>query len=247
MRDTDNSPEESSKSASERPKLKSTSASPIWDVPGDVPAARPLAQAEPVDPELEAREGPPTPEVDADSQSGAYDQRNVHPVILKQVLSTPLERPPLHPPHRPKRALGPKARLPGLAALLVVAALLGVYAIQHTRTGVASTVAASGADLPTTTQTETPMVADPREVLETPSVAVVPGVRQVVPVSASMHKPAASPRVIEHVVKKGDTLWDLAEQYTQDPFRYPELARQSHIQVPDLIYPGQIIRIEPAT
>lgn len=51
------------------------------------------------------------------------------------------------------------------------------------------------------------------------------------------------PRFITHVVKKGDTLWDIAEKYVNDPFRYPELAELSHIQNPDLIYPGDIVRI----
>lgn len=51
------------------------------------------------------------------------------------------------------------------------------------------------------------------------------------------------PRIITHVVKKGDTLWDIAEYYVNDPFRYPELAELSTIENPDLIYPGEIIRI----
>lgn len=51
------------------------------------------------------------------------------------------------------------------------------------------------------------------------------------------------PHIITHVVKKGDTLWDIAEKYVNDPFRYPELAELSNIQNPDLIYPGDIVRI----
>jgi len=50
-------------------------------------------------------------------------------------------------------------------------------------------------------------------------------------------------RVITHVVVKGDTLWAIAERYVKDPFRYPELARLSGIKDPDLIYPGDTIRI----
>jgi chemotaxis signal transduction protein/LysM repeat protein len=50
-------------------------------------------------------------------------------------------------------------------------------------------------------------------------------------------------RVITHVVVKGDTLWDIAERYVKDPYRYPELARLSGIKNPDLIYPGDIVRI----
>ncbi|MFO8024481.1 LysM peptidoglycan-binding domain-containing protein [Thiohalophilus sp.] len=50
-------------------------------------------------------------------------------------------------------------------------------------------------------------------------------------------------RIITHVVKKGDTLWDIAEYYVNDPFRYPELATLSEIENPDMIYPGEIVRI----
>ncbi|MBW2607367.1 MAG: LysM peptidoglycan-binding domain-containing protein [Deltaproteobacteria bacterium] len=46
-----------------------------------------------------------------------------------------------------------------------------------------------------------------------------------------------------HFVVKGDTLWDIAARYLGDPFLYPELAKLSRINDPDLIYPGDIIRI----
>jgi len=48
---------------------------------------------------------------------------------------------------------------------------------------------------------------------------------------------------ILHIVVKGDTLWDISEKYLGDPFRYPELAKLSRINDPDLIYPGDLIRI----
>jgi chemotaxis signal transduction protein/nucleoid-associated protein YgaU len=54
-----------------------------------------------------------------------------------------------------------------------------------------------------------------------------------------------SPQTVEiiHIVVKGDTLWDIARRYVQNPFRYPELARLSKIKNPDLIYPGNRVRI----
>ena len=54
---------------------------------------------------------------------------------------------------------------------------------------------------------------------------------------------AAGKMVIIHIVIKGDTLWDIAAKYLGDPFRYPELAKLSRINDPDLIYPGDLIRI----
>jgi LysM repeat protein len=55
--------------------------------------------------------------------------------------------------------------------------------------------------------------------------------------------PAQAPREVLHVVVAGDTLWHIAERYVRDPFRYPELARLSNIANPDLIYPGNRVRI----
>ncbi len=48
---------------------------------------------------------------------------------------------------------------------------------------------------------------------------------------------------IVHIVVRGDTLWAIAERYIHDPFRYPELARLSHIRDPNLIYPGDRVHI----
>ena len=48
---------------------------------------------------------------------------------------------------------------------------------------------------------------------------------------------------IVHIVVKGDTLWAIAKRYVNNPFRYPELARLSRIKNPDLIYPGNRVRI----
>jgi len=50
-------------------------------------------------------------------------------------------------------------------------------------------------------------------------------------------------RMLTHVVVKGDTLWDIAETYHNNPWRYPELAERSKIHNPDLIYPGDLIEI----
>jgi hypothetical protein len=54
------------------------------------------------------------------------------------------------------------------------------------------------------------------------------------------------PKVVKHTVKKGDTLWDIAQFYLQDPFRWPEVfhANTDIIKNPHWIYPGQILTIE---
>ncbi len=63
--------------------------------------------------------------------------------------------------------------------------------------------------------------------------------------AASTQAPAAPASRDEfvHVVVRGDTLWNIAAKHLGDPYRYPELARNSAIRNPDLIHPGDVVRI----
>ncbi|MCL2101986.1 MAG: LysM peptidoglycan-binding domain-containing protein, partial [Fibromonadales bacterium] len=50
--------------------------------------------------------------------------------------------------------------------------------------------------------------------------------------------------VMAYRVQKGDTLWDLSEEYLRDPFAWPDLWKVNpHIQDPHWIYPGDSICI----
>lgn len=50
-----------------------------------------------------------------------------------------------------------------------------------------------------------------------------------------------------HLIREGDTLWDLARRYLDDPFRWPEIYRlnQNVVRNPDLIFPSDRLRLPP--
>jgi len=47
-----------------------------------------------------------------------------------------------------------------------------------------------------------------------------------------------------YTVEDGDTLWDIAEAYSKNPYDYNLVAEDNKIIDPDLIYPGQKLRLQ---
>lgn len=77
---------------------------------------------------------------------------------------------------------------------------------------------------------------------QTPTPAPAPP-RKPAPTVAPASAPAEGE--VSHVVRKGDTLWDIAKAYLKDPFRWPEVFRRNTdvVENPHWIYPGEVIRI----
>ncbi len=50
---------------------------------------------------------------------------------------------------------------------------------------------------------------------------------------------------VAYTVVQGDSLWQIAEAYLGDPYRWPELYQQNSHQIshPDLIYPDQVLTL----
>ncbi len=57
--------------------------------------------------------------------------------------------------------------------------------------------------------------------------------------------PAEQYEYKEYTVQKGDTLWDISNRELKDPFSWPLVWKENGLDIenPDLIFPGQVIRI----
>jgi hypothetical protein len=84
--------------------------------------------------------------------------------------------------------------------------------------------------------------------VENQKTAARPPVRKPAPVEPPKPVTAEGPVLIPngskvYVVKEGDTLWAISQRFTGNPFNFPQVAKNNNIKNPDLIFPGQEIRL----
>jgi LysM repeat protein len=82
---------------------------------------------------------------------------------------------------------------------------------------------------------------EPAPAAKADEVVVAPAAEAVVP-----EKPAEPPKKTADIVYKikwGDTLWDIADAYYKNPWRYHKIAKYNHIKDPDYIISGTTIKL----
>lgn len=67
---------------------------------------------------------------------------------------------------------------------------------------------------------------------------------KVTTVSTTKTREVSKPIPKTYTVKSGDTLWAIAKKTLGDGSKYTEIAKLNGIKNPNLIYPGQVIRLE---
>ena len=75
------------------------------------------------------------------------------------------------------------------------------------------------------------------------SVAALAAALALIASPLAAQEPAAIPAT--HTVKRGDTLWDIAKLYLNDPFLWPEIYRLNTdvVEDPHWIYPGEVLKL----
>jgi len=202
-----------------------------WEIPGDVPGRRSKPEPSTTTNSTSDHDEQHATALSTDKQQS--DHFADAPELLKDPESQlPTSQAQAMPPPRPHSRPRLLNFLPVFISLLVLLVFLGTddlgfYSDQNKNVAIAAV--------------HTPF-ADKPIAISNNTVAPQPTIIELIPDNAHNYAQGQL-RVITHVVVKGDTLWDIAQTYLKDPFRYPELASLSKIKNPDLIYPNEIVRI----
>jgi hypothetical protein len=86
-----------------------------------------------------------------------------------------------------------------------------------------------------------------KRLLQTPARLILPVTLLAVSPLPAAAQTAAAPQQREHVVRRGDTLWDLARTYLNNPFQWRLIfeANRSVVENPHWIYPAERLIIPP--
>ena len=149
--------------------------------------------------------------------------------------------------YQSKTVIKKKTKAPVLICLLcalicVIATILILFVIPSKYNVLLShashtddTVVLPPRDTTAPSREEPVMPAKPDEIVVAPRAETVAPVR---PAAASK-----STGDVAYRIKWGDTLWDIADAYYKNPWRYPRIARYNNIKNPDYIISGTTIRI----
>ena len=100
---------------------------------------------------------------------------------------------------------------------------------------------------PAPEEIEIPLETEPEPVVEAPQaeedkIVVAEEPEVVVPVPQPAPEPEKA-KDVKYRIRWGDTLWDIADAYYKNPWRYPKIARYNKIKNPDVIISGTDILI----
>ncbi|WP_277056692.1 Hsp70 family protein [Treponema socranskii] len=149
--------------------------------------------------------------------------------------------------YQPEKTIKKKTKVPVLICLLcalicVIATILILFVIPSKYNVLLSRASHQNnifvlppKDTPAAPQETQVLPAKPDEIVVAPKAEALAPVR---PAAASK-----STGDIVYRIKWGDTLWDIADAYYKNPWRYPRIARYNNIKNPDYIISGTTIRI----
>ncbi len=114
-------------------------------------------------------------------------------------------------------------------------AILAASIVAFLATGCASTPESQ----PTRAAPSEPVAATPAE-----PVSELAPAAETAPAQDASAVPIRASAPTQHVVAKGDTLWDISSKFLEEPWYWPELwSANPQIENPHLIYPGDVITL----
>jgi len=130
-----------------------------------------------------------------------------------------------------------------LAVLLLLFVIPSRFNINSSKTSQKTeTVKEEVAPLPPPVQKEEPAPEPVAPPAKEDEIVVVEEAEIVVPDLPKIEE-KQGPKVISYKIKWGDTLWDIADAYYKNPWRYPKIARYNGIKNPNHIVAGTYIEI----